>query len=145
MRDFNLDRLVPASLIAVVLGAALIGAAMLSPMGMHVAQAQTEPPTAANGVLLPPPDFDPVAARGGYLIESAVAASTSTAADSTPDGSTTSDAPESVADAPDAAAADGPENGNSATTTLGGADVAVSSVGGSNEVDSPKKRSNRKK
>ena len=145
MRHVNLVPPVPASLFAAVLGVALIGATLLSTLGMHVAQAQTEPPTAANGVLLPPPDFDPVTARGGYLIESAVAAATSTAADSTPDESTTSDAPESVADAPDAAATDAPENGNSVTTTLGGADVAVSSVGGSNEVDSPKKRSDRKK
>jgi hypothetical protein len=54
---------------------------LLSPMGMHVAQAQTEPPTAANGVLLPPPDFDPVTARNGYLIESTGASATSSAPD----------------------------------------------------------------
>ena|SRR5215207_4500970 len=144
MRHVNLDRPVPASLFAAVLGAALIGATLLSPLGMHVAQAQTEPPTAANGVLLPPPDFDPVTARNGYLIESAVAPATSSAPDSGAAESTATDAPEAVADAPDAAA-DAPETGNSVTTSLGGADVAVSSVGGSNEVDSPKKRSDRKK
>jgi hypothetical protein len=81
MRHVDLDRPVPASLFAPVLGAALIGATLLSPMGMHVAQAQTEPPTAANGVLLPPPDFDPVTARNGYLIESTGASATSSAPD----------------------------------------------------------------
>jgi len=144
MRHVNLDRPVPASLIAAVLGTVLIGAALLSPMEMHVARAQTEPPTAANGVMLPPADFDPVAARNGNLIGSAGAPVTPSAIDSGAAESTATDAPEAVADAPDAAA-DAPETGNSVTTSLGGADVAVSSVGGSNEVDSPKKRSDRKK
>jgi hypothetical protein len=139
-----MDRPVPASLIAAMLGAALIGAILLNPIGLHVARAQTEPATAANGVLLPPTDFDPVAARTGYLIESAVVPAASPAPDSTTDESTATDAPEAVADAPNAAT-DAPDNGNSVTTTLGGADVAVSSVGGSNEVDSPKKRSDRKR
>jgi hypothetical protein len=144
MRHVDLNCPVPASRIAAVLAAALIGTALLSPMRVHVARAQTEPPTAANGVLLPPPDFDPVTARNGYLIESADAPVTSSAPDSGAAESTATDAPEAVADAPDVAA-DAPETGNSVTTSLGGADVAVSSVGGSNEVDSPKKRSDRKK
>src|SRR5215207_3656745 len=126
-----------ASKFAAVLGAALIGAILLTPAVIAVAQAQTEPDTAANGLLLPPQDFDPVAARNVGLAESAVVAGTPTPQADPADASTSSEAPD--------AATGAPENGSSTTTSLGGSDVAVSSVGGSYEVDRPKKRSERKK
>jgi hypothetical protein len=126
-----------ASKFAAVLGAALIGAILLTPVVMDVAQAQTEPDTAANGLLLPPQDFDPVAARNVGVAESAVVAGTPTPPTDSVDASTVSEAP--------VAATDAAENGSSTTTSLGGSDVAVSSVGGSHEVDRPKKRSDRKK
>ena len=126
-----------ASKLAAVLGAAFIGAVLLTPAVMDVAWAQTEPGTAANGLLLPPQDFDPVAARNVGLVESAVAPGTPTPPADPADASTATEAPD--------AATDAPENGSSTTTSLGGSDVAVSSVGGSHEVDRPKKRSERKK
>ena len=126
-----------ASMLAAVLGAALIGAILLTPAVMDVAQAQTDSGTAANGLLLPPQDFDPVAARNVGLIESAVAPGTPTPPADPADASTATEAPD--------AATDAPENGSSTTTSLGGSDVAVSSVGGSHEVDRPKKRSERKR
>jgi hypothetical protein len=136
MGHLKADRPV-ALVIAAVLGAALVGATLLSP-ATNVAQAQTKPTTAANGVLLPPMDYDPVAARNeglAGLAESAVAPATPTPAVDPTDGSTVTDAPVD--------ATDPPEGGNSVTTSLGGSDVAVSSVGGSYEVDRPKKRSER--
>src|SRR5215213_1534171 len=149
MAIVKLHRPVASSIIAAVLGAALASAALMSPLGMRVAQAQAEPITAANGVLLPPPGYDPVAASDVNFTESAVAPTTSSPPDSPADESAAADAPEAVAEATDTVAdasdatADVPENGNSMTTVLGGADVAVSSVGGSYEVDSPNKRSGR--
>ena len=140
-----------ASIVAAVIGAALVGAALLSPVGVNVAQAQTEPLTAANGVVLPSPYYDPAAARIEDIAESTVAAATATVTDPPAAESTATDAPEAVAetsdvmaDAPDAVN-DAPEAVNSAPIVLGGADVAVSSVGGSYEVDRPNKRSDRKK
>jgi hypothetical protein len=121
-------------IIAAVIGAAVVGATLLS-SATNVAWAQTEPPTAANGVLLPPPDFDPAAARNEELAGSAVVPATSTAPVSAGAESVLSGTPEAVAGAPEA--------GNSTTTVLGGADVAVSSVGGSYEVDGPNRRSDR--
>lgn len=132
-----------ASIIAAVLGAALVGATLLSPVATNVAEAQTEPATAANGVLLPPVDFDPAAARNDVFTESATVPATPTPADSTTEGSTVADAPDANADAPDGAS-DAPDDGSSVTTSLGGSDVAVSSVGGSHEVDRPSKRSRKK-
>jgi hypothetical protein len=117
-----------ALIIAMVLGAALVGATLLSPAATNLAQAQAEPPTAANGVLLPPLDYDPVAARNEDVTDSATVPGTPTPASSVADGSTVTDAP---------------QNGNSVTTILGGSDVMVSSVGGSNEVDRPSKRSEK--
>jgi hypothetical protein len=126
-----------ASKFFAVLGAALVGAILLTPAVMDVAQAQSEPDTAANGLLLPPQDFDPVAARNTGLAESAVVPGTPTTQAVPADASTASEAP--------VAATDAAENGSSTTTSLGGSDVAVSSVGGSHEVDRPNKRSERKK
>jgi hypothetical protein len=128
MRHVNVDHpLTP--IIAGLLGAALVGATLVSP-ATNVAWAQTESSTAANGVLLPPTDFDPAAARNEDLDESGVVPATSTAPVSPADESIPTGTPEA---------------GNSTTTILGGSDVAVSSVGGSYEVDRPSKRSERKK
>ena len=125
-----------ASIVAAVIGAALVGATLLSAVAVNVAQAQNEPQIAANGVLLPSPYDDPAAARIADIAESAVVSATATtpvpAADESPPGGT-----------PEAAAGTA-EAGNSTTTILGGSDVAVSSVGGSHEVDSPRRRSERK-
>jgi len=143
MGNATFDRPV-TSIFAAVLGAALVGATLVSSVGVNVARAQTEPLTAANGVVLPSPYDDPAAARIAELADSAVMAATAPVPDPPVDESTVTDAPEGAADAPDAAAAD-PEAGSSAPIVLGGADVAVSSVGGSNEVDRPSKRSGRKK
>ena len=115
-------------IIAALLGAALVGAILVS-AAPNVAWAQTEPTTAANGVSLPAAEFDPAAARNEDLAESAVLPAASTA-------------PVSPAD--ESSPAGTPEAGNSTTTVLGGSDVAVSSVGGSYEVDRPSKRSGRK-
>jgi len=123
-------------LIAAVVGAAIVGAIVLSPEP-NVARAQTEPSTAANGVLLPPPNFDPAAARYEELAGSAAVTDTSAAPVSPADEPGPSGTPEAVAGAP--------ETGNSTTTVLSGADVAVSSVGGSYEVDGPNKRSDRRR
>jgi hypothetical protein len=137
-----------ASIFAAVLGAALVGATLLSPLAVNVAQAQT---TAANGVVLPSPYDDPAAARIADLAESSVAPATATTPIPPADETTPTDAPEAAvetpdtaADAPDAVTGD-PEAGTSAPIVLGGADVAVSSVGGSYEVDRPSKRSERKR
>ena len=127
MRPVTVDHpLTP--IIAALLGAALVGATLVSP-ATNVAWAQTEPSMAANGVSLPPADFDPAAVRNEDLAESAVVPAISTDPDS-PAG--------------ESAPAGTPEAGNSTTTVLGGSDVAVSSVGGSYEVDRPNKRSGRK-
>ena len=139
-----------ASVYAAVLGAAFLGATLMSPLAVNVAQAQTEPLTAANGVVLPSPYDDPAAARIADLAESSVAPATTTTPVPSADETTATDAPEPAAETPDAAA-DAPDavtgaqdTGTSAPIVLGGADVAVSSVGGSYEVDRPSKRSERK-
>jgi len=147
-----------ASITAAVLGATLIGATVLSPLAVNVARAQTEPLTAANGVVLPSPYDDPAAARIEDLAESAaVTTALTTAAPTTEESAGTTaleaaaepldaatDAPDAAADAPDAVTQT-PETGTSAPIVLGGADVAVSSVGASYEVDRPNKRSERKR
>ncbi len=148
MEYVKADRPGPASIIAAVLGAALIGTALLSP-ATNVAQAQTEPATAANGVLLPPLDFDPVAARNEDLAESAVVPASPTPPVDTAEASTAASAPDAVTDAPEAVSDDpettgAPDSESAMTTSLGGEDVAVSSVGGSYEVDRPRKRSERR-
>jgi hypothetical protein len=129
-------------MIAAVLGAALVGATLLSSLA-NEAKAQTEPAIAANGVLLPPMDFDPASARNQELTGSTIVPVTSTAPVSATGESPAAAAPDAATDAPEGAAAT-PENGNSMTTSLGGLDVAVSSVGGSYEVDGPRKRSDRR-
>jgi hypothetical protein len=135
MRHLTADRPV-AVIFAAALGTAIVGTTLLSP-ATNVALAQNEPVTAANGVMLPPVDFDPAAARNEGLTESAVVAATPTAPVSSTDESTATDARDATTDAPPA--------GSSTTTVLGGSDIAVSSVGGSYEVDRPNKRSERKR
>jgi hypothetical protein len=121
---------------------------LLSPLAVNVAQAQT---TAANGVVLPSPYDDPAAARIVDLAESTVAPATATTPVPPADETTATDAPEAAGETPDAAAGapdagtGAPDAGTSAPIVLGGADVAVSSVGGSYEVDRPSKRLERKK
>ena len=144
MGHIKADRPGVASIIAAVLGTALVAATLLSPTATNVAQAQTEPATAANGVLLPPLDYDPVAARNEDLPESTVVPTASTALVSPADESAATGTPTAVADAPETVT-DGAADGDSMTTIVGGSDVAVSSVGGSYEVDRPNKRSERKK
>jgi len=128
--------------IAAALGAALVGATLLSPMAINVAEAQTEPATAANGVLLPPLDFDPAAARSIGLIEGAADPAASAPPVDPGDGSAVTGTPEAVAETSEGVT-DTPDDGSSTTTSLGGSDVAVSSVGGSHEVDRPGKRSRK--
>ncbi len=135
MRHVTADR-PTASIFAAVIGAALVGATLLSAAAVNVAQAQNEPLVAANGVLLPSPYDDPAAARIADVAESAVVSATETAPAPPADESTPSGTPEAAIGAPEA--------GNSTTTILGGSDVAVSSVGGSHEVDGPRRRSERK-
>jgi hypothetical protein len=135
MRHVTADR-PTASIFAAVVGAALVGATLLSAAAVNVAQAQNEPLVAANGVLLPSPYDDPAAARIADVAERAVVSATETAPASPADESTPSGTPEAAVGAPEA--------GNSTTTILGGSDVAVSSVGGSHEVDGPRRRSERK-
>ena len=79
-------------------------------------QAQNEPATAANGVLLPSPYYDPAAARIADLAESAVVTDTATTPAPPADESAATDAPEAAAEAPDAVA-EAPETGNSVTTS----------------------------
>jgi hypothetical protein len=122
-------RALVVQVIAAVLLSALAGASVLSLVAPELVEAQTEPNTAANGIVLPPLGYDPVAARNEDATGSATAPGTPTPTTVNADGTTTTDAPES---------------GNSVTTILGGSDVAVSSVGGSYEVDRPSKRSRKK-
>jgi hypothetical protein len=135
MRHVTADR-PTASIFAAVVGAALVGATLMSAAAVNVAQAQNEPLVAANGVLLPSPYDDPAAARIADVAERAVVSATETAPAPPADESTPSGTPEAAVGAPEA--------GNSTTTILGGSDVAVSSVGGSHEVDGPRRRSERK-
>jgi hypothetical protein len=135
MRHVTADR-PTASIFAAVVGAALVGATLLSAAAVNVAQAQNEPLVAANGVLLPSPYDDPAAARIADVAERAVVSAAETAPAPPADESTPSGTPEAAIGAPEA--------GNSTTTILGGSDVAVSSVGGSHEVDGPRRRSERK-
>ena len=120
--------------VAVFLVTVLAAADVLSPMATGVARAQTEPITTVNGIQLPPPvpglDYTPVEIETAGQAEGLVVPATPTAPLLTSDTSAV----------PDTA---GPAE--TLTTSLGGSDVAVSSVGGSYEVDAPKKRSRRKK
>ena len=133
MRRINAGRtLVPAIAFLLITGVAV--AVALNLTTPEVAEAQTEPNTAANGIALPPLDYDPVAARSDGAAAGTTAAGTTAAGTPTP--------ADPAGDGPTAAGA--PDSGSAMTTSLGGADVAVSSVGGSYEVDRPSKRSRKK-
>lgn len=136
MRRINAGRVLVVPALTSLLFTAVAGAGVLSMAAPDVAEAQTEPNTAANGVVLPPLDYDPVTARNGDLADSAIVPATPTSPVDSTDASAGTDSPETVAGAP--------ESGTSTTTSLGGSDVAVSSVGGSYEVDGPHKRSRKK-
>ena len=125
---------VPA--IASLLFAALVGAGVLRAAEPDVAEAQTEPNAAANGVVLPPLNYDPVAVRNADHVSGVVVPATPTSPVDSADATTGTGSPGAIASAP--------ETGTSTTTSLGGSDVAVSSVGGSYEVDGPDKRSRKK-
>ena len=120
--------------VVVFLVAALAGSGVLSPSATFIADAQSEPITTVNGIQLPPRvpglDYTTVDTGDADLIEGLVIPGTPTAPILAGDTTT-------GLDAPDASGA--------LTTSLGGSDVTVSSVGGSYEVDAPKKRSHRKK
>src|SRR5215213_4377632 len=73
MRRTNTGRGLLVRLIASLLFAGLAGASMVSLTVPDVAEAQSEPNTAANGVVLPPLDYDPAAARNENLVESVAA------------------------------------------------------------------------
>jgi hypothetical protein len=135
MGSINAGRALVIPLIAAVLFAALASASVLSLVAPVGVEAQSESNTAANGVLLPPLDYDPAAARNEDLADSAAVPATPTPPVDSADDSVATDSPEAVAGAP--------ETGTSTTTSLGGSDVAVSSVGGSYEVDRPNKRSRK--
>ena len=129
MGRIHAGRALVVQVIAAVLLSALAGASVLSLVAPDLVEAQSEPNTAANGIVLPPLGYDPVAARNEDATGSATAPGTPTPTTTSDDGTTTTEAP---------------EGGNSVTTILGGSDVAVSSVGGSYEVDRPSKRSRKK-
>src|SRR5918993_5699612 len=129
MGRIHAGRALVVQVIAAVLLSALAGASVLSLVAPDLVEAQPEPNTAANGIVLPPLGYDPVAARNEDATGSATAPGTPTPTTTSDDGTTTTEAP---------------EGGNSVTTILGGSDVAVSSVGGSYEVDRPSKRSRKK-
>ena len=126
--------LVTVPVVVVFLVAALAGAGVLNPTPTFVADAQSEPVTTVNGIQLPPrvPGLDYTIGDVGDPgpIEGLMIPGTPTAPVLPGDTSPGLDVP----------ATDG-----GVTTNLGGSDVAVSSVGGSYEVDAPKKRSHRKK
>jgi hypothetical protein len=128
------DGPVAVLVVVIFLVAALTGAGVLNPAATFVADAQSEPVTTVNGIVLPPqvPGLDYTS-----LDEADAGAIDGLLVPATPTVPLTSD------DAPADPAA--PESDGASTTSLGGQDVTVSSVGGSYEVDSPKKRSNRRK
>ena len=112
-----------------VLVVALLGTITLNPVATKVAQAQSEPITTVNGIEIPPPipELDDIPAAVGKEGPANDALVSGTPAP-----------PVFPADA--STVVDAPDNGGSLTTSLGGSDIAVSSVGGSYEVDGPKKR-----
>ena len=120
--------------IVVFLVAALAGSGVLNPAATLIADAQSEPVTTVNGIQLPPRvpglDYTTIDTEDAGLVEGLVIPGTPTVPVLPGDTSTSPDAP---------------DTGGTVTTSLGGSNVTVSSVGGSYEVDGPKKRSQRKK
>ena len=114
--------------------AAFAGSGVFNPSATFVADAQSEPVTTVNGIQLPPrvPGLDYTIIDTGEPgpVEGLVIPATPTVPVLPGD---TSPSP------------DTPDTGGALTTNLGGSDVAVSSVGGSYEVDGPMKRTHRRK
>jgi len=134
MRGVMRNGLVTVPVVGVFLVAALAGAGVLSPTAPFAADAQSEPVTTVNGIQLPPrvPGLDYTIGDVGDPgpIEDLEVPGTPGAPVLPGDTSPGLDVP--VTD-------------GAVGTNLGGSDVTVSSVGGSYEVDAPKKRSHRKK
>jgi hypothetical protein len=105
-----------------LLGAALIAMSAVDPLAALNVEAQTQP-TSISGEVAPPADTG----TGSTMADPALAP---------PVDAPLAD-PEVISDAAHTGA-DG-----AYTTSLGGSDVAVSSVGGSYEVDGPKRRKDR--
>jgi hypothetical protein len=76
MERVNAARALIVPAIASLLLTALVGASVLNLVLPDVAEAQTEPNTAANGVVLPPQDYDPAANRNVDRADSAVVPAT---------------------------------------------------------------------
>ena len=126
------DGRVAVLVVVVFLVAALAGSGVLNPATTFIADAQTEPVMTVNGIQLPPPvpglDYTPSETGDSDLIEGLVIPGTPTAPGASSSGLDVL-----------------PDTSGAVTTSLGGSDVAVSSIGGSYEVDAPKKRSHRRK
>ncbi|MBW3631498.1 MAG: hypothetical protein KY456_00580 [Chloroflexi bacterium] len=120
--------------VVVFVVAALAGSGVLNPTTTLIADAQSEPVTTVTGIQLPPQvpglDYTTVDTGDADLIEGLVIPDTPIAPILPGDTTTGLDVP---------------DTSGALTTSLGGSDVTVSSVGGSYEVDAPKKRSHRKK
>lgn len=115
-----------------VLIVATLGVMATNPVGFSGVSAQAQPTVASPIIQLPPP-----VPGLGYTTDDSggVPSADSNLIPGTPV------VPINPADATAVIAA--PDNGGSLTATLGGSDIAVSSVGGSYEVDSPRRRGHR--
>jgi hypothetical protein len=122
----------PLVWIVAVIAVVLATAALAGPNVSIDALAQTEPEAASSTIQIPPPvpGVDYSAAETGD-----VAPITEAAPPATPIPPAM---PESATGEPLV-----PQTGGSYTTSLGGSDVAVESVGGSYEVDAPGRRGKR--
>lgn len=113
-----------------LLGAALIAGSAVDPLSALDAEAQSRP-TSISGEVAPSGDTE----TGSTMADPALAQPVVAPLAATPTAPVVN--PEAVSDAA-ATGADG-----AYTTSLGGSDVAVSSVGGSYEIDGPKRRKDR--
>ena len=116
--------------IALVLSAVvLIAFSAVEPLLSRVAEAQAEPTGSASGVQTPPqvPSKD-------YIDGSTSAAAESEMVPGTPAAPLLASDAEEIPDVP---------GGGVTSASLGGSDVAVASVGGSYQVDSPHKKKKR--
>ena len=134
MRRLNTGRSGAILVFSALLVGALAGVDALGLRATGVARAQTESVTTVNGIQLPPPvpglDYTTADIEEVDSTEDLVISATQTA-------------PLLPEESP--AVLDAPEDGGTLTTSLGGSDVTVSSVGGSYEVDGAKKRSRKKR
>jgi hypothetical protein len=114
----------------IVVVAALV-ASTLSLTGMPVASAQDGLPFPGGAIQTPPslPGLDDTIGAPGASSSTAPALTAAT--------------PAPPVDTATTMTPGAPVQGGTVTASLGGSDVAVSSVGGSNEVDAPKRRAKR--